>query len=97
MTPEEYVSSRSTCQSTGTTYTGSAVNGNTAALECGLAFAGLDRMVFATDMPFCNQRGLRLIRDTIESVERMKITPEEKRKIFQENAVNLMRLPLGKF
>jgi hypothetical protein len=41
--------------------------------------------------------GLRLIRDTIESVERMQITAEEKRKIFQENAVSLMRLPLGKF
>jgi predicted TIM-barrel fold metal-dependent hydrolase len=40
---------------------------------------------------------LRLIRDTIESVERMQITTEEKRKIFQENAINLMRLPLGKF
>jgi aminocarboxymuconate-semialdehyde decarboxylase len=74
-----------------------AVNGNTAALECGLAFAGLDQMVFATDMPFCNQMGLRLIRDTIESVERLQLTAEEKRKIFQENAVNLMRLPLGKF
>ena len=33
-----------------------AVNGNTAALECGRAFAGLNQMVFATDMPFCNQR-----------------------------------------
>ena len=74
-----------------------AVNGNTAALECGLSFAGLDQMVFATDMPFCNQMGLRLIRDTIDSVERLQITAEEKRKIFQENAVNLMRLPLGKF
>jgi predicted TIM-barrel fold metal-dependent hydrolase len=74
-----------------------AVNGNTAALECGRSFAGLDQMVFATDMPFCNQMGLRLIRDTIESVERMQITAEEKRKIYQENAVNLLRLPLGKF
>jgi aminocarboxymuconate-semialdehyde decarboxylase len=74
-----------------------AVNGNTAALECGLAFAGLDQMVFATDMPFCNQMGSRLIRDTIESVNRMQITAQEKRKIFQENAVNLLRLPLNKF
>ena len=74
-----------------------AVNGNTAALECGRSFAGLDQMVFASDMPFCNQMGRRLIRDTIASVERMQITPEEKRKIFQKNAVNLLRLPLGKF
>ena len=54
-------------------------------------------MVFATDMPFCNQMGLRLIRDTIESVNRMQITAQDRRKIFQENAVNLLRLPLTKF
>ena len=78
-------------------YYDTAVNGNTAALECGRSFAGLDQMVFASDMPFCNQMGLRLIRDTIESVERMQITAEEKRKIYQDNAVNLLRLPLGKF
>jgi len=74
-----------------------AVNGNTAALECGLAFAGLDQMVFATDLPFCNQMGLRLIRDTIESIERMNITEADKRKIYQENAINLLKLPLSKF
>ena len=74
-----------------------AVNGNTAALECGLAFAGLDQMVFATDLPFCNQMGLRLIRDTIESIERMNITDADKRKIYQENAINLLKLPLSKF
>jgi len=78
-------------------YYDTAVNGNTAALECAQAFAGLDQMVFATDMPFCNQMGSRLIRDTIESVNRMQITAQERRQIFQENAINLLRLPLTKF
>ena len=36
-------------------------------------------LVFATDMPFDNQIGRRLIRDTIESVERMGLTDDEKR------------------
>jgi len=57
-----------------------ATNGNTAALECGRAFAGVGQMVFGTDLPFDNQFGRRLIRQTIEAVERMDLTDEEKKK-----------------
>lgn len=71
-----------------------AVNGHTAALQCGRAFAGIDRMVFATDMPFDNQQGQRLIRDTIASVEQMALNDEEKAKVYRKNAINLLRLPL---
>lgn len=71
-----------------------AVNGHTAALQCGRAFAGIDRMVFATDMPFDNQQGQRLIRDTIASVEQMELTDEEKAKVYRKNAIDLLRLPL---
>jgi len=75
-------------------YYDTAVNGHTAALLCGRAFAGIDRMVFATDMPFDNQKGRRLIRDTIASVEQMGLTDEEKAKVYRKNAINLLRLPL---
>jgi len=75
-------------------YYDTAVNGNTAALHCGLNFAGIDQMLFATDMPFDNQFGRRLIRDTIDSVERMSISKEDKKKIFRDNAKNLLRLPI---
>jgi predicted TIM-barrel fold metal-dependent hydrolase len=71
-----------------------AVNGHTAALQCGKAFAGIDRMVFATDMPFDNQKGRRLIRDTIASVEQMGLNDEEKAKLYRNNAIKLLRLPL---
>ncbi len=71
-----------------------AVNGHTAALQCGRAFAGIDQMVFATDMPFDNEKGRRLIRDTIASVERMGLNDEEKAKLYRKNAINLLRLPL---
>ncbi|MBW2066318.1 MAG: amidohydrolase [Deltaproteobacteria bacterium] len=73
-----------------------ATNGNTAALLCGKAFAGLDQMVFATDMPFDNQNGRRLIRDTIAAVEKMGLDEEEKKKLYRNNAVKLLRLPLGR-
>ena len=71
-----------------------AVNGHTAALQCGQAFAGIDQMVFATDMPFDNQKGRRLIHDTIASVEQMGLNDEEKAKLYRKNAINLLRLPL---
>jgi len=72
-----------------------AVSGNTGALQCARAFAGLDQMVFGTDLPFGNQLGRRLIRQSIEAVERMGLNDEEKRKIYQDNAIKLLRLPLG--
>lgn len=72
-----------------------AVNGNTGALLCGLSFAGLDQMIFATDFPFDNQNGRRLIRDTILSVEQMGLSDEDKAKLYRYNAVKLLRLPLG--
>ena len=58
---------------------------------------GLDQMVFATDFPFDNQMGRRLIRDTIASVERMGLCEEDKRRLYRSNAVKLLRLPLGTF
>lgn len=72
-----------------------AVSGNTAALECARAVIGIDQMVFGSDMPFDNQLGRRLIRQTIESVERMPLSASDKRKIFRDNAIELLRLPLG--
>jgi predicted TIM-barrel fold metal-dependent hydrolase len=72
-----------------------AVNGNTAALKCAREVMGLDQMLFGTDAPFDNQLGRRLIRQTIESVERMGLSDEEKKKIYQDNAMKLLRLPLG--
>ena len=77
-------------------YYDTAVNGNPAALTCGLSFCGLDRFIFATDLPFDNQSGYRLVRDTIDSVQRLGLSPEEEKRVFQDNAIELLRLPLGK-
>ena len=72
-----------------------ATCGNTAALQCAMQFVGTDQMVFGTDMPFDNQLGRRLIRETIASVERMDLSEEDKKKIYRDNAIQLLRLPLG--
>ena len=50
-------------------YYDTANNGYPAGLRCGMDFAGIGKLVFATDLPFCNQKGLRLIRDSIAAVD----------------------------
>jgi predicted TIM-barrel fold metal-dependent hydrolase len=72
-----------------------ATNGNAAALKCGAEFAGIEQMLFGTDMPFDNQIGERLIRETISAVERMGLSEEDRDKVFRGNAVRLLKLPVG--
>ena len=64
-------------------YNDTAVYGNTSALMCAYDFFGVDNLVFATDMPYDNQLGNRFIYETIRSVEEMRISAEEKKKIFE--------------
>ena len=78
-------------------YYDTANNGNVPGLRCGLEFAGIDQMLFATDLPFCNQQGLRLIRDTMAAIDALELRSEDRHKIYQSNAVDLFRLPLSTF
>ncbi len=59
---------------------------------CLFFFFGPDKMLFATDAPLGPPFGLTL--ETIHSVERMNIPDFEKEKIFEENAVNLLRMAI---
>ncbi len=81
-------------------YNDSAIGGSTAALMCGYAYFGADRLLFGTDMPLGApagpggaQRGqYGLTQETIRSIERMEITEAEKDKIFEGNATRLLKL-----
>jgi predicted TIM-barrel fold metal-dependent hydrolase len=75
-------------------YNDTAVYGNAPSLMCAYAFCGADHLIFATDMPFGNQLGERLVRETIRSVNEMSIGDVERKMIFEENARKLMRLPI---
>lgn len=75
-------------------YGDTAVFGAWPAMECGLAFFGADRILFGTDMPFDPERGPGFIRWTIQAMERMRATAEEKAKIYEGNARRLLRLKL---
>lgn len=75
-------------------YGDTAHEGNTAALMCVHLFLGADHILFATDMPYDDEFGERLIRETIRSIERMSISEVDKAKIFEGNARDLLRLPV---
>lgn len=73
-------------------YGDTAVSGSTAALMCGYAFFGADQILFGTDAPLGPPGGLTL--ETIRSVERMDIPDTDKDKIFERNAVKLLRVAI---
>ena len=74
-------------------YNDTAVYGNTSALMCAYDLFGADHLLFATDMPYDNQLGSRFIGETVRSVEEMAVSAPEKKKIFEENARRVFRLP----
>ena len=75
-------------------YADTAVEGNTSAFMCGYDFFGANHILFGTDMPFDFQLGEFNIREAIRSVEEMDISDSEKKKIFEDNARKLLRLPI---
>ena len=75
-------------------YNDTAVSGSKSALMCAYDFFGPNHILFGTDMPFDNEFGFRLVRQTIESIEEMDVASSVKKKIFEGNAKDLLRLPL---
>ena len=75
-------------------YADTAVYGNAPALMCAHAFFGTDHLLFGTDFPFDTQFGERYTRQTLEAMEQMNLNESEKKKIFEDNARRLLRLPL---
>ncbi len=71
-----------------------ALLGSTPALMCGYSFFGADHVLFGTDFPYGVQSGHVQIRETIRSVEEMDIPKSDKKKIFEDNARRLLRLPV---
>jgi aminocarboxymuconate-semialdehyde decarboxylase len=61
---------------------------------CAHSFFGPDRILFGTDSPFDSQLGDYGTRRTIEAIEQMAISEENKKKIFEDNARKLLRLPV---
>jgi predicted TIM-barrel fold metal-dependent hydrolase len=69
-----------------------ALSGEVAPMQCGHAFFGSDKVIFATDAPFDAEQGHGLIANTIAGVKALGLPPRETEQIFSGNARALMRL-----
>ena len=63
-----------------------------AAIECGMSFFGLDRMLFATDSPFDPEQGPGYIRETLRAIGEMDLTDADRTAILSGNAERLLGL-----
>ena len=73
-------------------YNDTATGGSTPSLMCAYAFYGAEHLLFGTDMPFDQDLGDEVIRQTTRAVKQMDIPAEDKRAIFEDNAKRLLRL-----
>lgn len=67
--------------------------GSVPALRCGIDFFGADRVLFATDMPFDTQGGLKYIEVALRAMEQIDLPAGDKAKIMDQNARRVFRLP----
>jgi predicted TIM-barrel fold metal-dependent hydrolase len=72
-------------------YADTALFGAAAGTQCGLAFFGAGRVLFASDTPFEPQPGV-YIRETIDIIDGLPITGDERRQIYSGNALRLLGL-----
>jgi predicted TIM-barrel fold metal-dependent hydrolase len=75
-------------------YADTAILGNTPALMSAYHFYGTEHVLFGTDAPFDTQLGDYVTRHTIEAIEQMDISDQDRKKIFEDNARQLLRLPV---
>ncbi len=73
-------------------YADCAVFGSVAATKCGLAFFGIDNVLFASDSPFDPEKGPGYIRETIKLIEELPLSASDRQKIFEANAKKLLKL-----
>lgn len=76
-------------------YADTALFGAGPATQCGMAFFGVDNVLFASDVPFEPSPGL-YIRETIRVLESLDLTPAQKHQIYQGNAERLLNVKLRK-
>ena len=76
-------------------YADTAIYGHTPGLMCGWDFFGPDHVLFGIDFPLGDiEGGDRNYRQTINAIEAMPISDGDKKKIYEDNARKLMRLPI---
>ena len=70
-------------------YYDTAVQGNTPNLMCANAFCGADHQLLGTDFGMSDST---MVQTVMRSIDEMDITEEERRKIYADNAIRILRL-----
>jgi predicted TIM-barrel fold metal-dependent hydrolase len=73
-------------------YVDTATFGSKAALECSISFYGIDHVLFASDTPFDPEGGPMYIRETINCIDLLDISKEDREKLYFRNACKLLGL-----
>jgi predicted TIM-barrel fold metal-dependent hydrolase len=73
-------------------YADTSINGSPAAIRCGIDFYGTGKVLFGTDCPFDPQGGPLFIRETIKALDGLKLSKEDKRRIYFGNALRMLKL-----
>jgi aminocarboxymuconate-semialdehyde decarboxylase len=66
--------------------------GSVPALRCGVDFFGVDRVMFATDMPFDTAGGVHYVRVALEAMNALDAPAEDKASIFEHTARRVFRI-----
>ncbi len=69
-----------------------AINGSRSGTQCGIDFFGCEHVLFGTDCPFDPEGGPLFIREIIKVLDGLDLNPDERRKIYNENARRMLRL-----
>jgi uncharacterized protein len=72
-------------------YADTALFGALSGTRCSLDFFGVEKMLFASDMPFEPTPGL-YVRETIRVIEGLGLSADQKEEIYRGNAERLLRL-----
>ena len=75
-------------------YGDTAINGYAPGVRCGLEFFGSQHVLFGTDCPFDPQGGPLFIRECIKSIDTLRLKPDDLRRVYFGNAVQMLRLKL---
>ena len=73
-------------------YADTASFGSRPAIECGLAFFGIEKLLFASDMPFDPEQGPGYIRATLRAIDEMNLSPANREAILNGNIKKLLKL-----
>ena len=73
-------------------YNDTSINGWASGMRCGLDFFGKDKVLFGTDCPFDPEGGPLFIREIFKAVDSLKLSKDDRRRLYFGNAKRLMKL-----